>query len=233
MTMDYKRTDWMNSQAVQLNNDTLSYVGQDCERIPPVLAQVYGARARCLDLSFNCLTSLAGLERFTGLQSLVLDNNMLPDSFHLPRLPYLHTLSLNKNKLSDLDTLLQQVSNHAPHVRHLSLLGNIACPNQLSDESKDEDDYRRYRYYVLYRLPELQFLDSSVVTEYERAEAQRRGRFMRVVKPQQQFSVPTVHTAAVAFVILGSIQKATDLYKTKTSDVERKKVVVKIIAILL
>lgn len=75
-------------------------MGQDCSRIPPLLADVYGARVRYLDLSFNCLTSLDGLERFPGLHALVLDNNLLSDeALRLPRLPHLHTLSLNKNKV--------------------------------------------------------------------------------------------------------------------------------------
>ena len=48
---------------------------------------------------------------------------------------------------------------------------------------KDEEDYQRYRYYVIYRLPKLKFLDSNLVTAKERQEAQRVGQFMRVVQP--------------------------------------------------
>ena len=45
--------------------------------------------------------SLSGLEHFSLLEELVLDNNELPDSaITLPRLPHLHTLTLNKNQIS-------------------------------------------------------------------------------------------------------------------------------------
>ena len=37
------------------------------------------------------------------------------------------------------------------------------------------------RYYVIYRLPKLKFLDSTAVQEIERKEARRAGAFMRVV----------------------------------------------------
>ncbi len=40
-----------------------------------------------------------------------------------------------------------------------------------------------YRYYVLYKLPQLTFLDSRPVSSDERKEAKRVGQFMRVVKP--------------------------------------------------
>ena len=40
-----------------------------------------------------------------------------------------------------------------------------------------------YRYFVLHRLPNLTFLDSTNVTSNERKEAKRVGAFMRVVRP--------------------------------------------------
>lgn len=38
-----------------------------------------------------------------------------------------------------------------------------------------------FRYYVLYMLPKLNFLDSTPVTEAERKEAQRVGQYTKVV----------------------------------------------------
>lgn len=78
----------------------LSYVGQDCWKIPPVLGQMYGTKALFLDLSFNCLTTLQGVENFSNLEELVLDNNKLCDSILVPWLPKLQILSLNKNNVS-------------------------------------------------------------------------------------------------------------------------------------
>ena len=49
-------------------------------------------------------------------------------------------------QISNLETLLSKVAHNLPSLHYLSLLGNLACPNQLSDVEKDEEDYQRYRY---------------------------------------------------------------------------------------
>jgi len=89
----------------------LSYVGQDCQRIPPMLAQLYGSRVQTLDLSYNCITNLKGLEKFPSLHTLVLDNNSLTDSLQLPHIPNLHTLSLNKNNVSEMKENIAMLSH--------------------------------------------------------------------------------------------------------------------------
>lgn len=63
---------------------------------------MYGPKVQSLDLSYNDLVTLRGLEGFPLLRELVLDNNQLTDTLVLPYLPYLHTLSLNKNNVSFL-----------------------------------------------------------------------------------------------------------------------------------
>jgi hypothetical protein len=78
----------------------LSYIGQDIRRIPKVFEKIYGPKAQKLDLSFNAIDSLQGIEYFTSLEELILDNNLLDDSTQFPFNPLLHTLSLNKNKVS-------------------------------------------------------------------------------------------------------------------------------------
>lgn len=84
----------------------LSYVGQDCWKIPPVLVQMYGTKVQFLDLSFNCLMTLQGVEMFPNLEELVLDNNKLSDSVLVPQLPNLHILSLNKNNVSLMNNVV-------------------------------------------------------------------------------------------------------------------------------
>ncbi|XP_030205973.1 leucine-rich melanocyte differentiation-associated protein [Gadus morhua] len=121
---------------------------------------------------------------FSGLEELVADNNMLGNDLQLPWLPSLHTLTLNKNQLTDIEALLEQLGALTPALRYLSLLGNEACPNELVSPDKDEDDYQRYRYFVLYKMPQLKFLDTRKVTSREVLEAKARGAFMRVVKPK-------------------------------------------------
>uniref|UniRef100_A0A3Q3IVX7 Leucine-rich melanocyte differentiation-associated protein n=1 Tax=Monopterus albus TaxID=43700 RepID=A0A3Q3IVX7_MONAL len=164
----------------------VSYIGHDCKDIPDFLGDTYGQIARRLDLSFNQLRSLAGLKMFTELEELVVDNNLLGNDLRLPRLPNLHTLTLNKNQISFETTLLEHLADVTPSLKYLSLLGNEACPNQLVSPDKDEDDYQRYRYFVLHKLPQLKFLDTRNVTKKEVMEARARGAFMKVVKPKSE-----------------------------------------------
>ena len=98
-----------------------------------------------VDLSFNRLTSLRGLGRFTTLQILILDNNNLGDDLEFPHLPQLHELSLNKNNLSDLDCLLTKLLTSIPELVYLSLLNNPVCPTQMENSSYTENDYQEYR----------------------------------------------------------------------------------------
>ena len=165
-------------------NGHFNYVGQDLESLSDLPASINRLLVRRLDLSFNLLKSLDGLERFENIEELILDNNELGDDFELPRLHRLHTLSLNKNSIAILTSLMDKIEDKLPCLKYLSLLGNEACPNQLSDMEKTENDYKRYRYYVLYRLPRLKFLDASQIKEKEIKEAKRIGEQLRVARPR-------------------------------------------------
>lgn len=90
---------WVISIFVPLNLQ-VSYVGQYCREIPESLGRDFGHFAKRLDLSFNLLRSLEGLSAFRSLEELILDNNLLGDDLVLPGLPHLHTLTLNKNRIS-------------------------------------------------------------------------------------------------------------------------------------
>ncbi|KAI5142442.1 Leucine-Rich Melanocyte Differentiation-Associated Protein [Manis pentadactyla] len=96
------------------------------------------------------------------------------------------TKILNLYHITDLDYLLDHLAEVTPALEYLSLLGNVACPNELVSLEKDEEDYRRYRYFVLHKLPNLKFLDARKVTRQEREEALVRGAFMKVVKPKMR-----------------------------------------------
>ncbi|NWZ22426.1 LRMDA protein, partial [Asarcornis scutulata] len=137
---------------------------------------------------FVVCRSLEGLKTFSYLEELILDNNLLGNDLLLPRLPHLHTLTLNKNQISfqrnTCKILLDHLAEVVPSLQYLSLLGNVACPNELVCKEKDEDDYQRYRYFVLHKLTNLKFLDTRKVTRREREEALVRGAFMKVVKPK-------------------------------------------------
>ncbi|KPJ02839.1 Leucine-rich repeat-containing protein C10orf11-like [Papilio xuthus] len=97
-------------------------------------------------LNYNNIETLKGLDNFTRLQELILDNNKLEDNIRFPFMPNLRTLSLNNNKLTDLEGLIQKINENMPKLSYLSILRNKACPNQLSDSDKDDSDYQRYRW---------------------------------------------------------------------------------------
>eukprot|EP00053_Salpingoeca_punica_P009631 m.86586 g.86586 ORF g.86586 m.86586 type:complete len:290 (-) comp15098_c0_seq1:384-1253(-) len=170
------------SDAVQatFSDGQLNCAYMDLDTLPRTLSEEYGSRTIRLDLSNNNFTQIPNLADFPALQELVLDNNSLDDSVQIPNLQRVHTLSLNKNCLKDLDSLLVQLQKSLPSLNFLSLLGNEACPNELV--AKDEDDYQRYRYAVLFKLPGLKFLDSRAVTATEKAEAKRIGAFTKVAR---------------------------------------------------
>ncbi len=64
------------------------------------------------------------------------------------------------------------------------MLKNPACPNFFF--GKDANDYRRYRLYVLSRLPKLKFLDSSLVSDDERRQAPLVGELsIKVARPDE------------------------------------------------
>jgi hypothetical protein len=174
----------------------LSFVMRDCVSIPVHLAVKHGETVVRIDLSDNCIKSLAGLEQFLTLEEVVLDKNELTDSdlVTMPLMPNVHTLSLNKNKITDLDGLLSVIKSKLPSLKYLSILGNPACPDQLSSSDKDDDDYRRYRLYVIFNLPKLNFLDFSPVKDVDRREAAQQGPFLKVVRPDDTQLLGANHT---------------------------------------
>ena len=64
-----------------------------------------------------------------------------------------------------------------PRLRYLSMMRNPACPGLMDIVEPDLESCRLYRLYVLYRLPQLLFLDGIDVAEEERKEAKLRGQY--------------------------------------------------------
>jgi len=165
----------------ELKGDHLSLFGMNIETIPESLGETYGDIVKHLDLSHNQLTKLDNLERFTHLTSLVADNNQLQSSQISIKNSSLQTLWVNNNNIDDLKTFLDCIEKAFPNLTYLSMLKNPACPNYFT--GGDADDYQRYRYYVLYRLRNLKFLDSTPVSAAERKEASRVGPYMITARP--------------------------------------------------
>lgn len=163
------------------DHTTFKIVGQDITEFNVAPSQAH--LIETVDLSFNALQSVSGLEGFSALRELVLDNNRLGDDMELPVLPNLQTLSLNKNRICHIESLLCKVLRASPNIEFLSLLGNSACPNELT--CGDEEDYQNYRYIVIQSLPSLRFLDSRKVSAEERLDAQRKAPFVKVMRALQ------------------------------------------------
>eukprot|EP01103_Thecamoeba_quadrilineata_P003955 TRINITY_DN1368_c0_g1_i2.p1 TRINITY_DN1368_c0_g1~~TRINITY_DN1368_c0_g1_i2.p1 ORF type:complete len:232 (-),score=27.30 TRINITY_DN1368_c0_g1_i2:218-913(-) len=164
-----------------LDGKQMSYVGGGLKEIPTYLGEQYGPFIENLDLSNNEIKSIANLSQFSKLKTLVLDNNLIESKQKLPKLTTLHTLCVNSNNIDDIEIFLNEVKKQFPNVSYLSLLKNPDCPNFFT--GKDQQDYQRYRYFVLHKMPNLKFLDSSPVTPTELKEAKRVGQFMRVARP--------------------------------------------------
>eukprot|EP00005_Dracoamoeba_jomungandri_P002063 CAMPEP_0174252584 /NCGR_PEP_ID=MMETSP0439-20130205/1994_1 /TAXON_ID=0 /ORGANISM="Stereomyxa ramosa, Strain Chinc5" /LENGTH=234 /DNA_ID=CAMNT_0015333141 /DNA_START=51 /DNA_END=755 /DNA_ORIENTATION=+ len=163
-------------------NNHLSVVGLAIEDVPEELGAKYGAKTKRLDLSYNNIKSLTNLEKFVKLDSLVLDCNEITHDQQFPHISTLKTLSLNDNEIEDLGPFLEHLKECFPKLTYLSLLKNPACPNYFT--GKDPDDYKRYRLFVVHKLEQLKFLDSSAIKDEEREEAKRVGKFLgQVARP--------------------------------------------------
>lgn len=171
----------------------VNYVEQNAGRVPDWFIHKYSMTAEIVDLSDNCLTTLVGVDQLIRLRELILDNNGLSevkvfdDCFSTS----LKTLSLNKNQFCELRPLVDSVKITFPRLKFLSLLGNPCCPDQLTrPDVDDQDDYCRYRLFVISQLSFLEFLDSTPVTPQERNRARQIGRFQLVARPHVSNFLP-------------------------------------------
>jgi hypothetical protein len=93
---------------------------------------------------------------------------------------------INKNRFQDIYKLVDQLRHAFPLLTHLSLLGNQACPYRISstDQTASNDiftqhyldeEYRRYRHLLIFRIPTLKFLDSREISLNERRIAMQLG----------------------------------------------------------
>jgi len=158
----------------------LAIVGQGMTSIPNFPEKIY-PQVISLDLSFNQISVINGLEKFAQLKNLVLDNNEVISEQNLPKLDSLDTLWVNGNNITDLKIWIDTIVACFPNLTYLSMMKNPACPNFFN--GRDQDDYQRYRYYVLSCLKKLRFLDSSPVTPAEQKEANRVGHLMLPARP--------------------------------------------------
>ena len=164
--------------------------------VPEEIAETFGGTATLLNLTENRIRNADNIEKFEYLETLVLDKNGISDLNWCCKIPTLRTLQINNNSVTDLPEFITQVQDRFINLTWLSMMRNPCCPcfwNIVENEQENEQEqYRRYREYVLYRLPKLQFLDATPVTDEERANAAKRGRFYgRKATPKKRVSSPT------------------------------------------
>lgn len=111
---------------------------------------------RWLDLSFNKISSVEGLQSATELVDLNLSNNELTSVRGLEKLPHLEVLSMSNNSLASAEDIT--VLRWAPALRALAVAGNPFTHAGTAGEARSA---------VLARLPSLGFLDWSAVTPEE------------------------------------------------------------------
>ena len=68
---------------------------------------------------------------------------------------------------------MQELRSRVKNLRHLSLLGNPVCPDQLSSDMVGEKDYQIYRCHILYHLRNVRFLDYRPVLLSELKESRK------------------------------------------------------------
>eukprot|EP01135_Chromosphaera_perkinsii_P003288 Nk52_evm63s239 gene=Nk52_evmTU63s239 len=118
-----------------------------------------------LDLSFNGITGLGNLKFLTNLESLLLSGNFisnldlsqryLPDS--------LKNFAVDANEITDL--------NHVQYLSFIRGMVSLSIKDNPATKLSNVIGGSCYRYYVIFHLPSLQFIDGLAVTESERKTA--------------------------------------------------------------
>jgi hypothetical protein len=123
------------------------------------------------------------IDEFSQLHTLILDKNELASLVDFPPLPQVTTVWLNNNRFANLVDFCDEVAATFPCVEYLSTMKNPVAPDIYGGSSSDADAYQRYRYYVIFRLKRLNFLDALPVDADERARAEQVGERMAPRRP--------------------------------------------------
>ncbi|XP_060729558.1 leucine-rich melanocyte differentiation-associated protein [Tachysurus vachellii] len=125
-----------------------------------------------LDLSYNLLDeSPALLGELDKLSTLILDGNNYSSHVKFPYMPSLTTLWINKNKISNLPIIVEEICCKFPNIKILSMMNNEAAPSYFNGGSLTQ--YIDYRQYVISQIPSLEVLDDTEVQEKDRAQARK------------------------------------------------------------
>ncbi|KAL6490566.1 hypothetical protein MHYP_G00009110 [Metynnis hypsauchen] len=93
-------------------------------------------------------------------------------------MPSLTTLWINKNKISNLPIIVEEIRCKFPNIKILSMMNNEAAPSYFNGGSLTQ--YIDYRQYVISQIPSLEVLDDTEVQEKERELARKTYRMQRI-----------------------------------------------------
>uniref|UniRef100_A0A8C1SLT9 Uncharacterized protein n=1 Tax=Cyprinus carpio TaxID=7962 RepID=A0A8C1SLT9_CYPCA len=165
--------------AVVLGLQRLSFAYQSLLEIPYEAILQQQDTLEVLDLSYNSLDEnpalLGSLEK---LSTLILDCNNYSAHVKFPYMPSLTTLWINKNKISNLPIIVEEICCKFPNIKILSMMNNEAAPSYFNGGSLTQ--YMDYRQYVISQIPGLEVLDDTEVQEKEREVARKTYRMQRM-----------------------------------------------------
>uniref|UniRef100_A0A0A9YMJ8 Leucine-rich repeat-containing protein C10orf11 n=1 Tax=Lygus hesperus TaxID=30085 RepID=A0A0A9YMJ8_LYGHE len=163
----------------------LDYSHRDVTSLPEDLIQANTSVA-LLDVSNNQISDISFTKRFTNLNSLILDHNLVTAEAIFPVMPTLTTLWLNFNEINEMTPFISHLSHSFPNLRHLSMMGNKASPPCTEETFYN---YVNYRLLVLSYMTNLEYLDDRAVTQDEREEARRLFGSAEEPSPSQAASI--------------------------------------------
>ncbi|XP_036453510.1 U2 small nuclear ribonucleoprotein A' [Colossoma macropomum] len=167
------------SPTTELGLKRLSFAYQGLLEIPYDIILEQRDTLEVLDLSYNLLDeSPALLVELEKLSTLILDCNNYNAHVKFPYMPSLTTLWINKNKISNLPIIVEEIRCKFPNIKILSMMNNEAAPSYFNGGSLTQ--YIDYRQYVISQIPSLEVLDDTEVQEKERALARKTYRMQRI-----------------------------------------------------
>ncbi|KAG1928043.1 leucine-rich melanocyte differentiation-associated protein [Pimephales promelas] len=137
-----------------------------------------------LDLSYNLLdeypfgNQMSWSYVHNKLSTLILDCNNYSAHVKFPYMPSLTTLWINKNKISNLPIVVEEISCKFPNIKILSMMNNEAAPSYFNGGSRTQ--YIDYRQYVISQISSLEVLDDTEVQVKERELARKTYRMQRI-----------------------------------------------------
>ena len=117
---------------------------------------------RWLDLSFNLIEKIEGLDKNKQLEDLSLYSNQIKELSGLEELNKLNVLSVGRNKIDKLDNMLQYLKKLRNNLQVLKIE-----ENDFKNQDKTNKD-SSYRNKTIATLINLKYLDYKIITDKER-----------------------------------------------------------------